>query len=141
MNGQLLVLDGTRSALVAHETIDAKITIDAADLDVAFGWTLKPEGLCRGDICVPVRGQGLSSGDRIDLVAVADALGQPLVVDSERGVAAIGVAARSRAQKMATLDAPDFSLPRVSNAADDDTLVSLVDFDRRKVLLLAWSSW
>jgi hypothetical protein len=64
-----------------------------------------------------------------------------MVVDSTRGIAAIGTAAQSRAEQMATLDAPDFSLPRVSAGANDGELVSLADFDRRKVLLLAWSSW
>jgi hypothetical protein len=138
---ELLVLDGTRAATVRCDVSDGAAMIAAADLEAALGWTLKPEGLCRGDVCVPVRDQRIAGASRVDIAAVAAALGQPMVVDSTRGIAAIGTAAHARAEQLATLDAPGFSLPRVSAGADDGELVSLADFDRRKVLLLAWSSW
>jgi hypothetical protein len=138
---ELLVLDGNRSATVPYAVADGAAVIAATDLEGALGWTLKPEGLCRGDVCVPVRDKSIAGAAHVDIAAVAAALGQPMVVDSSRGVAAIGTAAHSRAEQMATLEAPDFSLPRVSAGDDDGELVSLADFDRRKVLLLAWSSW
>lgn len=137
----LLVLDGNRAATVPCTAVDGVVTIAATDLDPALGWTLKPEGLCRGDVCVPVRGRQLAHGNGIDIAAVAALLGQPIVVDAERAVAAIGTAARQRSEQLDSLEALDFTLPRVSNNTDDGQLVSLHDFDRRKVLLLAWSSW
>ena len=33
------------------------LCVSAADAERATGWTLKPEGMCRGDICVPLRGE------------------------------------------------------------------------------------
>jgi hypothetical protein len=141
MSRDLLVLDGNRSATVAYTAADGGALIAATDLEPALDWTLKPEGLCRGDVCVPVRDRTLVAGANVDIASVATLLGQPIVVDAARGVAAIGAAAHTRVEQMATLDAPDFSLPRVSNGDDDGTMVSLHDFDRRKVLLLAWSSW
>ena len=137
----LLVLDGNASASVPFTVVDGAATIAADDLDTALGWTLKPEGLCRGDVCVPLRDQTFADADRLDVAMVARALGQPIVVDSARGVAAIGTAASTRIEQMASLQAPAFSLPRISAGDDDGELVSLADFDRRKVLLLAWSSW
>lgn len=104
---------------------------------MATGWTLKPEGLCRDDVCVPVRDRaGLLAGDLLDVASAAAALGRPVVVDARRGIAALGVAAHTVAESMASLDAPAFTLPDL-----DGKLVSLADFERRKVLLLAWSSW
>ena len=141
MSTDLLVLDGNRVAVVPFAVIDGAATIAAADLEPALGWSLKPEGLCRGDVCVPVRGRAVSGEHGIDIAAVAALLGQPMVVDAGRGVAAIGTAAQARSEALASLDAIDFTLPRVSNGPDDGELVSLHDFDRRKVLLLAWSSW
>jgi hypothetical protein len=137
----LLVLDGNASASVPFTVVDGAAMIAAGDLDAALGWTLKPEGLCRGDVCVPLRDQTIGDADQLDVATVARALGQPIVVDSARGVAAIGTAASTRIEQMASLQAPAFSLPRISAGDDDGELVSLADFDRRKVLLLAWSSW
>ena len=137
----LLVLDGNSAASVPFTAVDGAAMIAADHLDAALGWTLKPEGLCRGDVCVPLRDQTLTDTDRLDVAKVAAALGQPIVVDPSRGVAAIGTAASSRIERMATLQAPAFSLPRIGAGDDNGELVSLADFDRRKVLLLAWSSW
>ena len=137
----LLVLDGNVRTAVPFTAVDGAAMIAAGDLDAALGWTLKPEGLCRGDVCVPLRDQTFGDSDQLDVAMVAHTLGQPIVVDASRGVAAIGTAASSRIEQMATLQAPAFSLPRVSAGDDDGELVSLADFDRRKVLLLAWSSW
>lgn len=137
----LLVLDGNATTAVPFTVADGAAMIAAADLEAAIGWSLKPEGLCRGDVCVPLRDHTLAGADQLDVAKVAAALGQLIVVDASRGMAAIGTAAQSRIEQMATLQAPGFSLPRVSAGDDDGELVSLADFDRRKVLLLAWSSW
>ena len=65
-------------------------TVAAADLSAATGWELKPEGLCRGETCVPLLGRVVTSPDhpgRIDLPAWAEALGLLLVdaAEDERG--------------------------------------------------------
>ena len=31
-----------------------QLWIDAGEFQTATGWSLKPEGFCRGDTCVPV---------------------------------------------------------------------------------------
>ena len=115
----------------------ARLTISGESLEATLGWTLKPEGLCRGDVCVPVRDRStLVAGDSIDVEGLAAALGRPAVVDAARGVAALGTAATSVTEAMRSLDAPDFTLPDL-----DGRMVSLKDFDQHKRLILAWSSW
>ena len=55
---------------------------DAADLAAATGWALKPSGLCRGEVCVPLLGREVTiAGDesRIDLAEWAAALGLLIV--------------------------------------------------------------
>ncbi|MEZ5166433.1 MAG: hypothetical protein R2695_08050 [Acidimicrobiales bacterium] len=54
----------------------SKVLVDPSTLPDLVGYTLKPEGLCRDEVCVPVRDDmGVRHGDEVDLVAVARALG------------------------------------------------------------------
>lgn len=101
------------------------------------GWTLKPEGLCRDDVCAPLyRRDDVVVGGNLDLVGAAPIIGMTAVADTSRGIAALAPSAQARADAMTTLEASDFTLPNLAGEP-----VSLHDFDRRKVLLLAWSSW
>ena len=101
------------------------------------GWQLKPEGLCFADTCVPVTDSGaLTNSTHIDLVEFARATNQNIVADQKHKIAALGERANSRSEAMATLVAPDFRLPDIHGKQ-----VSFSDFNRRKRLLLAWSSW
>ena len=126
------------------EHIEVEATLDDRWLmsPVAFesltGWTLKPEGLCRDDVCAPLyrRAEVVTDDGLIDLAAAAPIIGLSAVVDPPRQIAALTAAASSRAEEMTSLRAPEFTLPDLSGRP-----VSLDDFDRRKVLLLAWSSW
>ena len=126
-----------------HLEIDASYDGDRwlmqpAAFESLTGWTLKPEGMCREDVCAPIyrKAAVISPDGLIDLVEAAPVIGLTAVADTARGVAALGVSASARGDAMTTLQAPAFTLPDMSGKP-----VSLHDFDRRKVLLLAWSSW
>ena len=111
--------------------------VDAEDLRAATGWELKPEGLCRGEVCVPLLGRDVAAGgdgDRIDLVQWAAALQLALAVDEAEGVAAVVPAAA--AAPGAGTPAPDVELPDL-----DGQPVSFSRFTGRKRVLLAWASW
>lgn len=118
--------------------LDSRWLMQPAAFNALTGWTLKPEGMCRDDVCAPIhhRDKVVSPDGLIDLQQAAPVVGLSAVVDPERGVAALAASAPARAQDMISLVAPQFTL---ANLAGDP--VSLHDFDRRKVLLLAWSSW
>src|SRR4051812_3487792 len=68
-----------------------RVLVDPAALEAATGWTLKPEGLCREAVCVPVRDRGaLVEDDLIDVAAFAAALQRPIVIDAGEAVVSIG---------------------------------------------------
>ena len=114
-----------------------EFAISLDDFARATGWQLKPQGLCIAEICVPVRdAKTLSNQTQIDLVEFARVTNQNIVVDQERKVVALGEHADTRSEAMTSLDAPDFRLPDIHGRQ-----VSFSDFNRRKRLLLAWSSW
>lgn len=111
--------------------------VSADDFARATGWVLKAEGLCKDETCVPVGDTAaMTDGAAIDLAEFARVTERNMVIDASRNVVAIGEHAAKRATLMATLDAPNFTLPDING-----NLVSLSDFNKRKRLILAWSSW
>jgi len=114
-----------------------QLLIDPADLPDALGWELKPEGLCRGSVCVPVRdAAALIRDDKLDIAAVAAALGRPAIVDAPIGIAAVALAAERRQQALDGLRAPSFTLPDLDGVAHQ-----LQEWRGDKKLLVAFASW
>jgi hypothetical protein len=114
-----------------------EFAISIEDFERATGWQLKPEGLCFADTCVPVANSSvLTNNTHLDLVEFARVTKQNIVFDRQRQVATLGERADSRSESMSSLLAPDFKLPDIHGRQ-----VSFSDFNRRKRLLLAWSSW
>lgn len=129
-----LIDDGTEHR-VAVVVEGGRVLLDADAIREGFGWDLKPQGLCRGDVCIPTRGRIADDG-RVDLAAFADLLGRPLAVDAEAGAAYLGGSAGERGERLASLEAPDFTLPDLAGRRH-----SLSDYRGRKILLLAYASW
>jgi hypothetical protein len=135
------ILFPDRTVAVTAEADADALWLAPDELARAGGWELKPEGLCRGSLCVPeppgaswVRGRGADA--RVDLVGLSRHMGQPVAVSSEYSVWSIGEAADDAADRLRSLDAPDFTLPDL-----DGRMHSLSSFRGRKVFLLAWASW
>ena len=108
-------------------------TITRAAFEQGTGWTLKPEGACKGDECIPLP-ESLHA-DPIDAQALAQAMGLPIVKAEESGLWALGPESiGSRA--LTTAEAPDIALPDL--AGDVFRLSSLRG---QKVLLYAWAPY
>ena len=132
-----IIDDRARTVEAEPDGMRGTFLIDAHRLPDALGWELKPAGLCRLDTCVPVADMAsLAVGDRLDLSAVADALGRPAVVDVEAGLMAVALPADLRHQALDDLRAPAFELPDV-----DGKPRRLDEWLGRKVLVVAFASW
>jgi hypothetical protein len=131
------VIDNDREVSV-HATVGPDtFAIPAGELERATGWVVKPEGLCRDTVCVPVRDRArLVSDDGVDLREVARLLDRPLAVEPTVGLAVLGEPPAALAGAGQSLVAPDFTLPDL-----DGRPVSLSEFDGRKRMLFAWASW
>jgi hypothetical protein len=113
------------------------VRLSPSDVTATLGWELKPQGLCRGSLCIPVRDAAtLSTADGIDLAALAELLSRPLALDVGERVAYLAASATERGAQLATLRAPEFSLPDLGGR-----LHSLSDYRGKKVLLVAYASW
>lgn len=98
------------------------------------GWAPKPEGLCRGEVCVPASGS-LRADGTVDVSVAAARLGMPVVHDEQHGVWAVG-SATIGGKALATATAADPEL-----ITRDGNPFKLSALHGRKVLLVAWSSY
>jgi len=134
---RLTLIDEGREVAAAAIVQGDSVRISAGELANALGWRLETQGLCRGDVCVPVRDRAaLETPDGVDLAALARVFDRPLALDAEEGVAVLGASAAERGGRLATLEAPDFALPDLSGR-----MHSLRDQRGKKTLLIAWASW
>lgn len=107
-------------------------TVSRTEFEAGTGWQLKPEGACRGEVCIPL---SQPAGDTIDVARVAKDIGMPLVSEPEHGLWALGPAViNSRA--LASAQAPELTLPDL-----DGKPFRLSSLLGQKVLLFAWAPY
>ena len=109
--------------------------MSAADALRVTGFTLKPEGMCRDEICVPMPAQSVKGGE-VDVEAFWTKLGGPVIASDGRDVFALGAPAEERNAALEGLQAPDFTLPDV-----DGTPRKLSELRGKKVFMATWASW
>ncbi len=103
------------------------------------GWELKPEGLCRDDICFPIPANATAEyvrGDAVNVAAFWQRMGRPLRHDTDATVWVLGDAATERSQELRNLEAPEFVLPDLAGRRH-----ALSEQRGKKVLLWTWASW
>lgn len=115
--------------------------VPANELTAASGWELRPEGACRGDVCVPIpRGREAEflreRPARFNLAALSRLLAEPVAHEDAHGVWFFGEGAAARRAELLSLQAPDFTLPDLEGRPH-----ALRDYRDKKVLLVFWASW
>ncbi|NQV64220.1 MAG: TlpA family protein disulfide reductase, partial [SAR86 cluster bacterium] len=63
------------------------LTMPVSDFEKATGWQIKPEGACKGDVCIPLRGQ---SGATLQVEQLAKDMNLPLVAEASEQCWALG---------------------------------------------------
>ena len=131
------LIDGDRVAAMRASIDGDAVRVAPDSCATRTGWELKPEGLCQGDVCVPVRDRAALAGDRgVDLAAFARALDRPLALDVAERAAALGTSAAERSAQLATVEAPDFTLPDLHGR-----MHTLSAHRGKKALLIVYASW
>jgi hypothetical protein len=131
------IIEDERTTRVDARIDGPRVFVSPADLERSLGWSLKREGLCRDEVCIPLSPSSTVVRDgAIDLAEFAALLDRPIACDAAAGAASLGDSARERASRMRGRVAPDFTLPDLSGRTH-----SLGDYRGRKALLIAWASW
>ena len=116
-----------------------QLWLSTQETEAVSGWSLKPEGLCRGDVCMPVPGGQADEyvrDDVINLAAFWRRMDKPLAHSRNGEVWAFGESAGDRTATLRSLDAPEFTLPDLDGKAH-----SLSDYRGKKVFLATWAYW
>jgi hypothetical protein len=108
-------------------------TTSRAEFEQRTGWAMKPEGACKGDVCIPLPEELL--GETLDARKLADAMGLAVAQDQEFGLMAIGPEAiGSRA--LTSARAPELELPDVNG-----NLFRLSSLRGQKIIVYAWAPY
>jgi hypothetical protein len=139
MTAPTLIIDHAPHPVPSGRPDGERLWIPLGDLEAATGWELKPEGVCRGETCVPLprgREDEFVRAGSFDITALARYLDQPVVHDAGHNAWVIGESASARQESLQSLHAPDFTLPDLEGG-----MHSLSDYRGRKVFLASWASW
>lgn len=106
-----------------------RLDIGPDEFAAGTGWELKPEGACKGEVCVP-----LPAGE-FDLAATASRLGMAIVADESSRRWAIGPESLGD-RALTTAEAPELVLDDV-----DGTEFRLSSLRGRKVVIVSWAPY
>ena len=113
------------------------------ELLATTGWEIKPEGVCRGDLCVPLPDDRASTlmterdgASWLDVAGFAGYVGQDLAHDEATDTWYFGPGPEEQRGQLTSLEAPDFELPDLAGR-----MHRLSDHRGKKVLLALWASW
>jgi hypothetical protein len=123
------------------ESHDLWVTL--AELTLATKFVLKPQGICRDELCFPIpngrRDSFLLKQGKIswfNLSEFARLAHQPFATDVENAIWYFGPRQSEQNAHTTSFMAPDFTLPDINGKAH-----SLKDYRGKKVLLVTWASW
>jgi hypothetical protein len=108
--------------------------VPRSEFESSTGWTLKPQGACRGDVCVPLPPSAVDD-ETVDVRAVAERLGMPLVHDADAHLWALGPETLS-GHALPSATAAELVLPNV-----DGQEFRLSSLHGHKVVLVAWAPY
>jgi len=106
-----------------------RLDIGPDEFAAGTGWDIKPEGACKGEVCVP-----LPSGD-FDLEAITARLGMAIVADESGGRWAIGPESLGD-RALATAETPELVLDDV-----EGTEFRLSSLRGQKVVIVSWAPY
>ena len=104
--------------------------IDPDQFERETGWALKPEGACKGDVCIPLP-DAVREGQ--DAVEIATAMGMPVVED--QGLISIGPESFG-GRALTTAAAPDIELPDLQGNP-----FKLSSLKGQKIVVFAWAPY
>jgi hypothetical protein len=140
---RVVIYDGVPTEVTASSEASRDFWVTLKDLTRATRFVVKPQGICRDELCFPIpkgrKAEFISKRGSVtwfNLSEFARLVKQPVAPDEKNGVWYFGKREDERGTYLASLEAPNFTLPDMSGRTH-----SLSDYRGKKVLLITWASW
>jgi AhpC/TSA family len=137
-----IVYDDTATDVTSAREDAGQLWITTLDLKRATRFEVKPQGVCRDELCFPLpkaKQEAFIHKDAgaswFNMTAFAQLVHQPVAHDAALATWYFGLRSDQR-QQLSSLQAPDFTLPDLQGK-----LHRLSDFHGKKILLVTWASW
>lgn len=140
--GATIIYEDVATRIIPIAANSSELWISTADLTRATHFELKPQGVCRDQLCFPIPKARANEFTRkehdsisFNLLAFANLVSQPVAHDEALSMWYFGQRADQR-EALSSLQAPDFTLPDMAGKQH-----SLSELRGKKVLLVTWASW
>jgi hypothetical protein len=138
-----IIYDGVFTHVNVNAEPSNDLWITSSDLKQATRFVIKPQGVCREELCFPLpknrKASFVKQHGRVtwfNLSEFARLIKQPIAIDPKNGVWYFGPRPAEQNGYLTSLQAPDFTLPDMNGR-----LHSLTNLRGKKVLLVTWASW
>jgi hypothetical protein len=139
----MVIYDSVATPVSASPNSSNDLWITTNDLARATRFVIKPQGVCRDELCFPLPKTRIAefvskkgATKWFNLTEFARLIKQSFVVDQMNRVWYFGAREAEQNSYLSSLEAPNFTLPDLNGK-----LHSLADFRGHKVLLVTWASW
>lgn len=112
------------------------LLVDADEFATRTGWSVKPQGACKAEVCVPLPDDVRAPDGRLDASVIAGRLGMSLIRHDDQTLWALGPETAVTGRALTTAVAPDLTLPDVEGRP-----FTLSSLRGQKVVMVAWASW
>lgn len=143
---RVVIFDNIATEVAAPATTlpgSEDLWVTLADLTKATKFVVKPQGVCRDELCFPIpkarKTAFLSVQGKVtwfNLSEFARLTKQPTAYDAENSTWFFGPRPEEQNKFVSSLMAPNFKLPDATGK-----MRSLAEFRGKKVLLVTWASW
>ena len=108
-------------------------TISPGDFEQRSGWAIKPEGACKGSVCIPLPDE--CRGESLNARGLAEAMGLPVAEEPDFGLLAIGPEALG-SRALTSAQAPELELPDINGE-----MFRLSSLRGQKIIVYAWAPY
>jgi hypothetical protein len=138
-----IIYDEKATEVTATQMESKDLWVSKADLARATRFVVKPQGICRDELCFPIpksrKAQFINKQGKVEwfnLSEFARLIKQPVAIDDKHNVYYFGPRQDAQNAHLKSLEAPNFTLPDINGK-----LHSLKEYRGKKVLLITWASW